>query len=58
MRPELVNVDPETGSLSIDERFREPGASRPGFSFDRGDWPHGAAGRALPHGAVFHARQP
>ncbi|HEX7124023.1 MAG TPA: selenium-binding protein SBP56-related protein [Gemmatimonadaceae bacterium] len=49
----MVNVDPVTGALSIDENFRDPGASRPGVWFDRQDWPHGAAGRAMPHGAVF-----
>ena len=41
----VLHVDATTGALSIDERFREPGAARPGFNFDRRDWPHGAGGR-------------
>lgn len=49
----LVDVDSATGTLTIDERFRDEGASRPGITFDRSDWPHGANGRAVPHGAVF-----
>lgn len=49
----LVNVDPVTGALSVDETFRDEGATRPGVWFDRHDWPHGAGGRAMPHGAVF-----
>jgi hypothetical protein len=52
----IVNVDPATGALSIDERFREQGADRAGITFDRTDWPHGRTGRALPHGAVVSAR--
>ena len=49
----IINVDPATGALRIDERFREEGVGRPGVTFDRATWPHGAGGRALPHGAVF-----
>jgi hypothetical protein len=49
----LLEFDPATGRLSIDERFRDAGADRPGVRFDRSDWPHGATGRAMPHGAVF-----
>ena len=49
----LINVDPVSGALSIDERFRDAGAARAGLSFDRPEWPHGASGRAAPHGAVF-----
>ena len=37
----------------IDDRFRDAGASVAGVSFDRADWPHGATGPAVPHGAVF-----
>ena len=53
----LVDVDPTTGQLSIDQRFRDAGADRPGVSFDRVDWPHGVTGRAMPHGAVFSVRR-
>jgi hypothetical protein len=49
----LLDFDTATGTLSIDERFREAGAERPGIPFDRASWPHGATGPAAPHGAVF-----
>jgi hypothetical protein len=49
----LANVDPATGALSIDERFRDAGAAHAGVSFNRASWPHGASGKAMPHGAVF-----
>lgn len=49
----LITLDPATGALAIDSTFRDPGASVPGVSFERTSWPHGAAGRAKPHGAVF-----
>lgn len=48
----LARFDPATGSLALDERFRPPGATRPGFDL-LGPWPHGAAGAGRPHGAVF-----
>ena len=41
----MVRLDPATGVLSIDERFRA--------SFDRTKWPHGETGKAWVHGAVF-----
>ena len=52
----IANVDAKTGALSLDEDFSDAGATRPGLNFDRVEWPHGAAGRAMPHGAVFGAR--
>jgi hypothetical protein len=51
----LVNVDPATGALSVDENFRDPGAARPGIGFNRAEWPHGRGGKAMPHGAVFRS---
>ena len=42
-----------TGQLAVDERFREEGASQPGFRMDNKTWPHGGAARGIPHGAVF-----
>jgi hypothetical protein len=51
----LLDVDPATGRLTIDEAFRDRGADRPGVSFDRAQWPHGRTGRGVPHGAVFGA---
>jgi hypothetical protein len=49
----LLRFDPATGALSIDERFREEGASAPGFRFDDKAWPHGGNAKGVPHGAVF-----
>jgi hypothetical protein len=49
----VVNFDPTTGTLSMDERFRDAGATPPGISLTGGRWPHGFTGTAVPHGAVF-----
>lgn len=49
----IARIDPASGRLSLDETFRDKGATEPGVSFDRADWPHGATGKAVPHGAVF-----
>ena len=49
----VVRLDPETGALELDPTFRDPGSPEPGVSFRRTSWPHGPAGPALPHGAVF-----
>jgi hypothetical protein len=49
----MARIDRSTGSLKLDETFRDKGAAEPGVSFDRKDWPHGDTGRAIPHGAVF-----
>lgn len=54
----LFDIDRVTGRLSVDERFRDSGADRPGVNFDRTDWPHGATGKAMPHGAVFSVHSP
>lgn len=48
----IAKVDMQTGKLSLDQSFREPGSEEPGFSFDR-RWPDGWNGPAIPHGAVF-----
>ncbi len=45
----MVNVDPESGELSLDRSFGDDGA----LDFNRADWPHGATGAAVPHGSVF-----
>jgi hypothetical protein len=49
----VVHLDPETGNLSADSSFRDPGSDEIGVSFDRASWPHGEAGPALPHASVF-----
>ena len=48
----LASFDQSTGTLTLDERFRPLGATRPGFDL-LGPWPHGGAGAGKPHGAVF-----
>jgi hypothetical protein len=53
----IIDVDPKTGALTIDEAFRDQGSTAPGVIFDRPEWPHGGRGRAQPHGAVFGRRQ-
>ena len=49
----IARFDPATGHLAIDDRFREEGASQPGFRMDDKTWPHGGAAKGIPHGAVF-----
>jgi hypothetical protein len=49
----IVDFDPATGRLRLDERFRDPGSTKPGVSWDGKTWPHGFQGNAYPHGAVF-----
>lgn len=51
----LARFDSAAGVLSLDSAFRDPGATRPGVSFDRQAWPHGAFGPATPHGTIFSA---
>lgn len=49
----VVNFDPGTGALALDESFRDSGATRPGVRFTQRAWPHGFTGTAVPHGTVF-----
>lgn len=49
----IINFDPSTGVLAIDDRFRDAGSTRPGVSMSGKSWPHGFSGTALPHGTVF-----
>jgi hypothetical protein len=49
----VLHLNPETGKLTLDSTFRDPGSDRPGVSFNRTSWPHGGTGPARPHGAVF-----
>lgn len=49
----LLDFDPKTGALDLDQMFRDPGADRAGVSMDGKSWPHGFTGDAFPHGAVF-----
>jgi hypothetical protein len=49
----MVNFDPQTGALTLDEHFRDPGSAKPGVSMDGKSWPHGFKGDAYAHGTVF-----
>ena len=49
----IARLDPNTGHLRWDERFRDAGSARPGLNFGRPTWPNGAVGSAMPHAAVF-----
>ncbi len=49
----IANFDPQSGALSLDNKFRDRGSDRPGVSMDGKTWPHGFHGNAYPHGAVF-----
>lgn len=54
----IAQVDTATGKLSIDERFREEGATAPGYRMDGKSWPHGSQAAGIPHGAVFSRPTP
>src|ERR1700674_898762 len=49
----ILNFDTKTGTLTLDERFRDPGSDRPGVTMDGKTWPHGFHGDAYAHGVVF-----
>lgn len=49
----IARFDPASGALAPDQRFREEGASTPGFRMDNKTWPHGGDAKGIPHGAVF-----
>jgi hypothetical protein len=49
----IVNFDPNTGALKLDDGFRDGGSDRPGVSMDGKSWPHGFHGNAYAHGTVF-----
>jgi hypothetical protein len=52
----IVDVDPSTGRLAIDERFKDADGTGPGVSLTGKTWPHGFSGEARPHGTVFSRR--
>ncbi len=49
----IARLDPNTGALALDQRFREEGASEAGFRMQGKTWPHGGNAPGIPHGAVF-----
>ena len=51
-RQRLGNFDAQTGSLVLDEHFRDPSSTHRGVSMDGKTWPHGFRSDAFPHGAV------
>ncbi len=53
---QLLQFDSQTGMLTLDGRFREDGAGKPGFVMQGRTWPHGGNGSGVPHGAVFSRR--
>lgn len=50
----VVNIDPDTGKLSLDEKFRGPGAASPGVRVTATDAADSPA--ALVHGSLFAPR--
>ena len=50
---QMLRFDEKTGQLSLDTRFREEGASKPGYRMEAKEWPHGGSAKGIPHGAVF-----
>ena len=49
----VVNLDPATGALTLDTRFRDAGAQNAGVSLTGRTMRSAYAGTAAPHGAVF-----
>jgi hypothetical protein len=49
----MLNFDPQTGALTLDDRFRDAGSKQAGVSMDGKSWPHGFQGDSYPHGTVF-----
>jgi hypothetical protein len=49
----VAHLDRETGRLTLDEKFRDAGAAKPGVSYHRDSWPNGVKGMAMPHGSLF-----
>ncbi len=51
----IATFDESTGTLALDRRFRDEGATEPGMRMDNKTWPHGGNAAGTPHGAVFSA---
>ena len=49
----VIDFDPASGALSIDDNFRDAGSARPGIDLTGKTWPHGFSGKPVPHGTVF-----
>jgi hypothetical protein len=48
----MLKYDPATGSLALDDAFRDADG-KPGLNFSDRTWPHGWKGTGVPHGVVF-----
>jgi hypothetical protein len=49
----IINFDPASGHLALDDKFRDAGSTVAGVNFSQRAWPHGWTGTAAPHGTVF-----
>ena len=49
----IARLDPHTGVLRWDERFRDSGAMTPGLDFEKVEGPAGVVAAAMPHASVF-----
>jgi hypothetical protein len=49
----IARLDPQSGALRWDTRFRDPGATVPGLDFNRVEGPAGVVAAAMPHASVF-----
>ena len=49
----IIDFDPATGHLAVDERFRDRGSKQAGISLAGANWPGDITGTVVPHGAVF-----
>jgi hypothetical protein len=49
----IINFNPSTGAVALDDKFRDKGSDTPGISMRGRTWPHGFVAKASPHGTVF-----
>ena len=49
----IINFDPASGHLALDDKFHDAGSTVAGINFSQRAWPHGWTGTAAPHGTVF-----
>lgn len=49
----LIDFDPASGRLAVDEHFRDPNSDRAGISLVGPNWSRADSGSVVPHGAVF-----
>jgi 56kDa selenium binding protein (SBP56) len=52
----IVNVDPHTGKLSLDDRFRDERTGAVGVSLNGRTYPQGTIAKAFVHGTLFGPR--